>query len=179
MQTSWQEVVQISQQYRNARVEYWLSETLFNFSWWILLVTTLGLFVIWVILLDKKRVFEILSYGFLVTTISSILDIIGIYLMLWRYNHTLTPFSIPIEIHIIQMPIIYMIIYQYFNPWKTFLLAIIINAFFFAFILEPLLVWLQVYELYNWKHSYSFIPYILLGVLIKWVIHKLKQNNYA
>ncbi|MFC7686270.1 CBO0543 family protein [Ureibacillus sp. GCM10028918] len=179
METSWQEVAKLSQQYRYTRLEYWLNETLFTISWWVLLVTTLGLFIVWVIILDKKRIFEILSYGFMVSSISTILDAFGLILMFWQYNHTLTPLSIPIEIHIIQMPIIYMIIYQYFKRWKTFLIAITINAFIFAFILEALLVWLHIYELYIWKHIYSFIPYILIGVIFKWIIDKLGQKNYA
>src|SRR5699024_2825629 len=43
-----------------------------------------------------------------------------------------------LEIHTAHMPIFYMIIYQYFTKWKTFLIAITIMAFIFAFILEPL-----------------------------------------
>ncbi|KGR79897.1 CBO0543 family protein [Ureibacillus sinduriensis] len=179
MQTSWQEVAKLSEQYSSTRLEYWLNETLFTISWWVLLATTLGLCIVWVIILDKKRIFEILSYGFMVSSISTILDALGVILMFWQYNHTLTPLSIPIEIHIVQMPIIYMIIYQYFRPWKTFLIAITINAFIFAFILEELLVWLHIYELQSWEHIYSFFPYILIGVFIKWVIDKFGQKYFA
>lgn len=177
MQTSWQELVNLSRQYRYSQIEYWLNEALFTSSWWVLLVTTLGLFIVWVKLLDKKRIFEILTYGLITSIITIILDTIGVLLMLWQYNHTLTPFSIIVEVHIVQLPIIYMIIYQYFHQWKAFLIAVTINALVFAFILEPLLVWLQVYELIHWKHVYSFIPYILLAALVKGVIHKFKQYS--
>jgi len=78
------------------------------------------------------------------------------------------------------MPIFYMIIYQYFTKWKTFLIAITIMAFIFAFILEPLTAWLGIYKLYHWKYWYSFLPYILIGIVIKFLIDKLikKQNGY-
>ncbi|MFC7686813.1 hypothetical protein [Ureibacillus sp. GCM10028918] len=98
--------------------------------------------------------------------------------MLWQYNHTLTPFSIIIEIHIVQMPIIYMIIYQYFHTWKAFLIAVTINAGVFAFILEPLLVWLQIYELFHWKHIYSFFPYIILAVVFQKMPLLLKKAQF-
>lgn len=174
MQNSWQEVVKLSQQYRYSKLTYWLEETLFTFNWWVLFVTTLGLFVVWIVILDKKRIFEILTFGFMVATITTLSDSLGLYLMLWEYNHTLTPLSIIVEIHVVQMPIIYMIIYQYFHTWKAFFIASTINAIFFAFMLEPLLVWLHVYEIYQWKHVYSFIPYIMIAVVLKYVIYKLK-----
>lgn len=99
----------------------------------------------------------------------------GASFMLWKYKHTLTPVSTLIEIHIMQMPLVYMIIYQYFEKWKHFLIVVTMNAFIFSFILEPLLVWLQIYELYKWKHIYSFVPYILIAVLCKLIINRLKQ----
>src|SRR5699024_11979151 len=119
--------------------------------------------------------FEIMTYGFMVMIIAVISDKIGSSLLLWKYKHTLTPVSTLIEIHVVQMPLIYMAIYQYFEKWKSFLIIVTINSFVFAFILEPLLVWLQIYELYTWKFYYSFIPYILIAMSCKWVIKKLKH----
>ncbi|GIO26368.1 CBO0543 family protein [Ornithinibacillus bavariensis] len=176
MKESWEEVVKITRQFNNIQLEHWLNDTLFTFRWWILLFTTLVFLFVWLIILDKKRIFEITTYGFMVAFTAVIADITGVFLMLWQYKHTLTPLSIVIEIDTILMPIIYMIIYQYFNTWKSFIIAVIIQAFIFSFILEPLLVWLQVYVLYHWKHIYSFIPYIIIAVVFKGVIYKLKQH---
>lgn len=176
MQASWEDVVEITRRFNNIQLEHWLNDTLFTFNWWILLITTLVLFFVWLIILDKKRIFEIATYGFMVAFIAVIADITGVFLMLWQYKHTLTPLSIVVEIHTILMPVIYMIIYQYYQTWKSFLIAVTIKAFIFAFILEPLLVWLEIYKLFHWKHIYSFLPYILIAVLLKGVINKLKQN---
>ncbi|WP_026909141.1 CBO0543 family protein [Paucisalibacillus globulus] len=176
MQISWQEVVEYTQRSKSLRMEYWFTETLFSFSWWILLVTTIGHCIVWFVILDRKRIFEILTYGFLVSVVATILDALGVLVSLWDYKHTLTPLILPIEIHIVIMPIIYMIIYQYFHTWKNFIIASTINALLFSFVLEPLLVWLQVYELNQWKHFYSFFPYIIMGVLFKYLIVKIKQT---
>ncbi|WP_420851772.1 CBO0543 family protein [Oceanobacillus jeddahense] len=123
---------------------------------------------------------EIILYGLLVTYIAVIADSIGVALLLWHYPNTLLPAPLIVEVHRVQMPIIYMLIYQYFPTWKPFLIAITINAFVFAFILEPTLVWLKVYEPYHWKHIYSFIPYIMIAVVFKATIHKFKKldQNY-
>ncbi|QCR32455.1 CBO0543 family protein [Lysinibacillus sp. SGAir0095] len=176
MLTSWQELNKLRREFRDTQIEFWLNETLFTFSWWVLLVTSIALFIVWVILLDKKRIFEILTYGFMISTLTILLDSIGVFLMLWSYKHTLTPFPIIIEVHFIQMPIIYMIVYQYFKTWKPFLIAVTIVAIVFAFILEPLLVWLQIYQLYQWKHIYSFLPYFMIAVVFKYVMNKFKQT---
>lgn len=55
MQSAWRDVVELLKQYREVRTEYWLNENLFTFSWWILLVTTAGIFIVWLIILDKKE----------------------------------------------------------------------------------------------------------------------------
>lgn len=180
MQPTWQDVIEIVQQYKYIRMEYWLNENLFSFGWWVLLVTTIGLFIVWVIILDKKRIFEIITYGLMVAIIAMTLDMLGISLLLWNYPNSLTPSHSVTEIHIVQMPVIYMIVYQYFNKWKTFLIVAAISAFIFALILEPLLEWLQIYKLYQWKFIYSLVPYFVIAVVLKWIINKFKQldQNY-
>lgn len=175
MQTSWQKVSELAQEYRSAELHYWLNETLFTPIWWILFVTTLGTLIVWFLILDKKRITEILTFGLLVSIVSLLLDALGLALNWWEYKHMLTPLSLPIEIHVVQMPVIYMIIYQYFHTWKTFIIANMVNAFVFAFILEPLLVWLQVYDVYKWEHVYSFFPYIIIALVFKYAGNQFKK----
>lgn len=177
MQPTWQDIIEITKQFRNMKVEYWLNENLFTLSWWILFITTIGIFIVWLILLDKKRIMEIIIYGLLVTYIAVIADSIGVALLLWHYPNTLLPAPLIVEIHRVQMPVIYMLIYQYFPAWKPFLIATTLNAFVFAFILEPILIWLKIYEPYHWEHVYSLLPYILIAVVLKFVVNKFKQQD--
>lgn len=120
MQSTWKDVIETFQQYRDTKLEYWLNENLFTLSWWILFVTTVGIFIAWFIILDKKRIFEIVTYGFFCNCNRVIGDAIGVSLMLWHYTNTLLPVSQIAEIHTVQMPIIYMLIYQYFRSWRSF-----------------------------------------------------------
>lgn len=97
-------------------------------------------------------------------------------MVLWSYPDRMAPFFTPIiEVHRIHMPIIYMLIYQYFKPWKSFVLVITFASFIFAFILEPITVWLGIYVIHNWRYMYSFPIYILLGIALKYFM--LKKRN--
>ncbi|MEA0562376.1 hypothetical protein [Lysinibacillus irui] len=80
MHPTWQEVQELTQQFRNIKTEYWLSENVFTLSWWILSVTSLCLLIVWIIILDKKRIMEIITYGFFVGTIAILADIAGFWL---------------------------------------------------------------------------------------------------
>lgn len=172
-----QEIIEVMQRYKEKSMEYWLS-TLFSFNWWILLVVTLSVLTIWFVILDKRRILEIATYGLMVATVGFLGDSIGLYLVLWQYKASLTPIPQIVEIHLILMPVFYMVIYQYFNTWKAFLIASVTLAFLFALVLEPLLVWLNIYELYSWKHFYSLIPYFLIAVGLRWIMIKLKKLDH-
>ncbi|MFC0557564.1 CBO0543 family protein [Halalkalibacter alkalisediminis] len=173
---SWDEIIQLRIQIRNLLLDYWLTESLFSFNWWFLLSTSIFIFIIWLIVLDKKRIIEIITFGLLVGTITFILDLIGTTLVLWSYPDRIIPMVPPIlEIHKLHLPIIYMIVYQYFNTWKSFFLATTISSFTFSFLLEPLTVWLGIYEIYHWKYIYSFPIYIFLGITIRWALINVKE----
>lgn len=76
------------------------------------------------------------------------------------------------------MRIIYMLFHQYFKRWTSFCIPAIVNAFVFSFILEPLLVWLHIYEPYHWKCTYSFIAYFVIAIVLKWLMNKFKQMDH-
>jgi hypothetical protein len=175
MQTNWQKVVELTNMLKDVQVKHWLHETLFTFNWWLLLLTPILSLIVWLMIVDKSRIFEIMTYGLFVEVFAITLDDTGTLLELWLYKHSLTPLYTIVEIHIILLPIIFMVIYQYCRTWRSFLLANTINAFVLAFVLEPLIVWLDIYEMYHWKYMYSVLPYILIAIICKWAIERLKQ----
>ncbi|GAE32888.1 CBO0543 family protein [Halalkalibacter hemicellulosilyticus] len=173
---SWDELIKLRQKTRDILIEYWLTETVFSFNWWFLLTSTIVFIIIWLIILDKTRIIEIAFFGLLVGSSTFILDTIGITLVLWSYPDRVIPILPPIiEIHKVHLPIIYMIIYQYVENWKFFLLSVTIASFIFSFVFEPLTVSLGIYEIYHWKYIYSFPIYILGGLIIRWMVLKTKQ----
>ena len=173
---TWNDVVQLRRQLKDTNLEYYLNENLFSFGWWLLLLTMIGLIVLWIILVDKNRIIEIVTFGLMITISAVILDVIGVSLMLWGYPNMLLPLVPPIfTIDVGHIPIFYMLIYQYFNKWKSFLIAMTLTSFTFSFVFEPITVWLRIYETHQWKYIYSFPIYIFLGVLFKWIMIKLKK----
>ncbi|MGI6453054.1 MAG: CBO0543 family protein [Syntrophomonadaceae bacterium] len=147
---------------------------LFEWQWWVLLATLIIPLVIWWKLVDKDRFFQIAFFGFLAFLIALETDMLGHQLGLWHYPHRLV-FIGPrlMEIDISLFPVTYMLVYQYFQSWKRYLIAAAIVTLTFSFVGEPLLVYMGIYELITWKHWYSLPIYFLIFVFLKWFVDKL------
>lgn len=170
---------EIEKQYEYLRklwFDYWIQEVVFTYQWWIIVFMLIIPFFIWWRLVDKTRIIELSIVGLIASGIAFILDQIGSSLGYWIYPYTLThlerdlwavaDFSI--------LPFFYMMIYQWFPKWKTYILGTIIFALFSAFVGEAIFQWLGIYVMLNWKHVYSFLGYILLGLFVKIVLQKFK-----
>jgi len=98
-----------------------------------------------------------------------------------QYPDRLLPISprlFPIDF--VALPFFYMLVYQYYHDGRGFIVANVILAAFLAFVLEPILVWLNLYLVTNWQHHYSFIIYILIAVVSRWLTNILvdQDSNY-
>lgn len=146
----------------------WLNYELFTWNWWLLLVSLIVPWIVWFKLIDFKRVIEILLFGALVFIITTYLDTIGEDLRFWVYPTELFPWDLRgFGFDISMVTVTYMLIYQYFNSWKSFVIALISMAAFFAFIGEPVCHYLELVTYIRWTYSYSFLYYIILGLSIK------------
>lgn len=153
--------------------DHWLLYDLFSIKWWFLFIATVVPYFIWWRFVNKTRFFEIFSYGLLCACISFTLDLIGTEMLLWGYYDTLLPWIptlVPADLVII--PITAMFMYQFFPKWKTFILATVGWAFMFSYVIEPLFMAVNMFKLgANWKHTYSFIGFIVLGLFLKTIFH--------
>lgn len=177
MSPSFEEVLEAKKHFALLHKEYWLYENLWTWQWWLILFVSIAPWFLWWKLLDKKRLFEILTFGLMLLSISVVLDIIGDKHLAWAYpmslHWTLTPPLKPYDITII--PVTYMLVYQYCHSWRSFFVGMVIVSTVFAFIAEPFLIWIDVYMELTWKHIYSFPIYIFIGLLAKWVVDKLTR----
>jgi hypothetical protein len=168
-------------QYNQIQLANWLNDDLSKWTWWLnLIAIIIPIIILWK-LLDQKRLLQILVFGLLIAILSTFLDAIGECLMLWFYPDRFLPISprlLPIDF--ITLPFFYMLVYQYFTQWKNFIMANIILSAINSFVLEPLLVWLNLYQPINWHYFYSFPIYIAIPILIRWLTEKLvaKDTNY-
>ena len=117
-----------------------------------------------------------LLFGLFVTIVATFLDVFGWNRQTWVYPTQLLPMCTPLlPFYFAIVPVSHMLVYQYFRSWKSFILAEILTALFFAFIAEPALVRFDIYKLIKWKHLYSVPFYFGKALLGKWIIEKTKR----
>jgi hypothetical protein len=160
--------LELKKSYRDISMEHWWAAEFNHWQWWLSLVLSIIPLFIWWKLLDKKRIFEICVYGLMIYVFASYMDLVGSEFVWWNYPIRVIPTLpriFPIDFSVI--PTVYMLVYQYFPKWKEFIVANTIVAGIFAFAMEPLMIWMNLYTLETWKLIYSFPIYILMAVICK------------
>lgn len=165
-----------------ARFDEWIKGDVLSFHWWSLLVLCIICAYAWWKLTDKSRLNELILYTGLIIIMIIVLDELGEELSLWVYTTDLFPIFPPITaIDFSCMPMVYSLIYQYFRPWKSFIIATVVMAIIFCFACEPIFVWSGIYKMLKWKSYYGFPIYISLAIMSKAVVNKIycisKHNN--
>jgi len=156
--------------------ESWINDIVLTWHWWLLLVLFIIPWLVWWKVVDRKRIFEILTYGFMVMIVTSLLDAIGVEFDLWEYHYQFIPLlDVFIVYDVSVIPIIYMLVYQYFRTWKSFIFSNIVVSGLFSFALEPILIWLNYHQLLAWEYFYSFPIYIAIAIVLKYLVGILKR----
>lgn len=169
-----EEINKVDHYLTEIRMENFIHQDFLSPQWWFLLSLLIIPWIVWWILVDKTRIKQILLFGTILSILIIYLDDIGHELNLWDYPIkliTFVPRLNPVDISV--LPVMHMLIYQYFTRWKPFIIANVILALFNSYIAEPIFVKMNIYELTNWKYSYSFPIYILKAVVIKYFLEKI------
>lgn len=175
---SFQDVVKAQHALTEIRHAYFLHKVLFSPQWWLLVSSLILPWLVWWFIVDKRRITLILLYGCFVMVTSVTLDMVGGDLLFWEYPYKVIPWGPRLNTADLSiLPVTFMLIYQFFNSWRAFIYAHIVNAALFAFIGEPLLNWLNIYVPLLWKHIYSFPAYIALPLLLRWWVEKIVSTQ--
>lgn len=175
---SYEEVQRIQSAADEAGRNNWLHEVVFTYQWWILVSMAVIPWLVWWKLVDRKRFFELLSYGLLVTIFAGLLDAIGVETDAWDYKYDFVPLlDVFIVYDISVLPVVYMLVYQYCQTWRSFAIAHIVVSFIAAFLFEPLFIRLDIYHPAQWEHSYSFFGYFVLAIFLRWIMGILRQKS--
>jgi hypothetical protein len=176
---SFEELEKARKEYLDLHHQYWLDNDLFTFKWWLLLFITMVPWIVWWKIADKKEITHILLFGLFVGIESVLIDIFLTNLRVWAYItrilYLLQPILLPYDLTI--LPIIYMLLYQKFIQWKSFLIAITLMALLLTFVLEPTLEWMKINKEYNFPSIYSLALYILIAIFSKWIVEKIVANE--
>jgi len=156
--------------------ESWINDIVFTWHWWLLVALAIIPWLVWWKFVDRKRIFEILTYGFMVMIVSSLFDAIGVEFDLWEYHYQFIPLlDVFIVYDVSVIPVTYMLIYQYFHTWKSFIISNIAASIIFSFVSELILVWLNYHDLLEWKYFYSFPIFLAIAIVFKYLLNILKK----
>ncbi|MBK1810030.1 hypothetical protein JHL18_05150 [Clostridium sp. YIM B02505] len=158
-------------------LQHWYNYELFTWQWWIKFVYIIIPIFLLYKLLDRKRSFEILTYGLMISLMATVIDIAGSDFMIWNYKIRLLPVGIFLVHDTIFIPIISMLLYQYYTSWKAFITANLILSAIGAYIEEPIAVWINIYEPLAWRHTYSFFAFFAMTVICKYITQRLLINK--
>jgi hypothetical protein len=167
---------------RNAQLQHWLQYDVVKWTWWFNLFWSIFPIIIWWKYIDRQRFLEITAFGLLIDIIVIIHDVVGSSLLLWDYPNKFIPVMpnmLPIDFAAI--PLAFMLIYQKYQAWKTYFIAVVILSAVLSFIGDPILVWLNLYQPLSWKHYYTFPTFIGIALFTKWVLNVImaRDANYG
>ncbi|MFK2826021.1 CBO0543 family protein [Bacillus sp. B190/17] len=150
----------------NEAVQLWKTEILFSWRWWVALGLLCVPWGIWLKVKPKIGWGRYLIAGLIVYVIASILDSIGIAYAMWLYPINILPylhtFYLPWDLSI--APVSTMMFLQYFERYSVYKIAAAYSLLA-AYVVEPIIVWLKLYEPLTWKHSYGVPIYFLIYLL--------------
>ncbi len=175
MPDSYKYVRDLETELANHRRLYWVKIGFRSYQWWLLSALTILAIIVWLILVDRTRLIELSFFGAVIAILSTTMDEYGYEYRLWSYNFHLLPQLPHISwVYYFMMPIIYMLVYQYFNDWRSYSVAMVVVAAILAFVFEPLLIRMHIYVPLKWRHIYSFPIYFAIGVATKALVIKLQ-----
>lgn len=158
-------------------MDYWLHHTFLHWEWWLLVLFTIIPWIAVWFMINKNRLYEILSYGLLVAILTAAFDSFGTNMVWWSYPHELVammPPLLPVDLSII--PCSMMLLYQYFNKWTSFLISNLILALFSTYIGEKAFSLLNFFQSITWKPIYSIFFYMVVAIVVKWSIQAINQR---
>lgn len=176
--STWVTITDVRRHLHAMMLEYWKHDNLFTWQWWLAVALTGISFVLWVVLLDKRRLIEVMLYATCIEITATFFDLIGGSFMLWSYPIKVLPIVLPLqEVDLVILPEIYSLLYQKFSSWKSFALSVVLTSGAFSFIGEPLLIKIGAYQVYHWSYTYSFLIYIAMGLFWKWLLSRLIKKQ--
>lgn len=180
---TFEQLVDIEKKFYEALHTYWYEQNYLTPKWWLLVSLSVIPPILWWIIVSKKRIIEITTYGLFYGLAAIILDSIGSNALVWAYPVRLTPYLhpqlYPYDIGVVIIP--FMLIYQkWSNNFKKFLIYTALLSLYLSFIGEPFMEWLGIYQEITWKNMYSFPIYWLLSIICWCIIQyfkKLEKNH--
>lgn len=147
--------------------EHWASGELFSYQWFILAGMLAVFYAAWLVLLDRRRVRDLLLLGLLCAVAMGLIDIVMVsYYGFWEYRVALTPFKPPpFTVAFTLVPIVFMLVLQYTSSWQGYIRWGVIGAGLLVFGVKLVYLRLGILQLHHgWTLAYSFLLYLSVGM---------------
>ncbi len=160
-------------------IQRWSTQELFSFGWLFNLAFIAILYVIWVKLVDKQRLKELLLFGSLIAVCAGFIDMVGITIGIWEYKVRLFPVStalFPFDYTVI--PILYMLVLQYTMSWRNYLIGSLLASTFFSFVVSPIYALVGIKQYHHFNYFYMFILVFVITTIIKVIYNWITAIEY-
>lgn len=164
------EIIQLQEMASPLLTQNWLGQDLWSLQWWLLLATLIIPWFIWFRLADRRRIFELLTFGLMAVIITTYVDALGVNFGLFLFPFKLIPAAVLSPISVGFIPVVFMLVYHYSPNWISFLVNSTLVFAAAAFLLEPLAKYLGMYEMLEWNYLYSFLVYLGTAVVLRAII---------
>ncbi|WEG12141.1 hypothetical protein PU629_18790 [Pullulanibacillus sp. KACC 23026] len=169
---------QYEQEKSHLEINQWLHHDLFSARWWLLLLFLIVPWVIWMLLRKKELYLESAFIGCYAIALTLFIDSIGSQFNFWRYPTKFLPVipsALPFDLSLV--PVMFMFIYQYCQSWRTYWKTLLVISLMYAFIGEPVCIYLQLVIYINWSIYYSFGYYLIVGFSARALVLLLKRKR--
>lgn len=172
-------VDQISSQYvkvHNEIEHIWMEKMVFTWQWWFLVSLSLLPWIFWLIVHDRKNIHNLLYAGLFSMLPATLLCILGVSQGWWKYNYWVLPDLpqyLPWDLSV--MPVTAMLFYQFYPRIKPWIKGVIFGSVG-AYVVEPIFIWLGIYEPTGWKLYYGLPIYFMIYMIGNW-LYTRKQHQ--
>jgi hypothetical protein len=169
------EIERIAQEYEKIHNEVealWSSQIVFTWHWWLDVGLSILPWVLWLIVRDRKKQHSLFYAGMFAMLAAVMLDKVGVAQAGWKYNTLLLPYFVQyLPWDMTVMPVVTMLFIQYFPKVSPWLKGVVFGAVA-AYVVEPVFIWLGVYEPSSWEHHYSLPIYFVIFMLSYWLYYR-------
>jgi hypothetical protein len=158
------------------QIEYWkLFSALNAWQFWLIVLMLVVPLIVLIFSIDRSKILLLGFFGLNYHVWFAYVNVIGINLGLWEYPYQIAPFLPSFALDASFVPVTFMLLYQWtLNHNKSIYLYSILLSILFAFVLKPIMVSLDLFQMYmgvNYFHLFLFY-------LVFFIVSKLITNLF-
>ncbi len=175
-----EQITQASKHLYDLILTQWVNQQFLSPTWFFLVIILLLSYALFIYLVDRKRIIEILLFGSLVAVAFANYDSIGQQFGFWAYYISIVPFFPNLFLgDITFIPIYAMFVYQYTSSWKSFFLWTTVWAGLFTFVFYNIVMeYLQVFVYIKpFSVVLDFFLFLIFGLICRAIVVALLKTE--